>query len=233
MLNSSNVWERIHGYPELKIINAQQLYKNEFGSFSELAFYKQLSRLEQEGQLVRLTRGMYCRPKKGRFGLVAASEKQILHHFLGTNLRSGVIVGYHMYNNYGLTTQVPKRVILYSNVVGYDKMNIQNITAMKASMTFDDATKKLIELLDVLENYLLIEDLSKKNMVTFIKNALKLFNDTKLEKVIRAIKVKKSTLASLKNTLDYFGIENNVSKYLSKTSKYKALSMEDLHEFTS
>ncbi len=233
MPNSNHIRERINSYPELKIINAQQLYQSEFGSSSELAFYKQLSRLEQEGQLVRLTRGIYCRPQKGRFGQIASSERQILQYFLGKNLRNGVIVGYHMYNNYGLTTQVPKKTILYSKVVGYDTMSIQNITAVKASLTFDNATKKLIELLDVLENYLLIEDLNKKNMITLISNALKLYQDTKLEKIVRAIKVKKSTLASLKNTLDYFEIENNISKYLSKTSKYRALSMEELHGFTS
>lgn len=233
MIHSKYIRERVLKQPEQKIINAQQLYQKEFEGFSELAFYKQLSRLEKEGQLVRLTRGVYCRPKKSRYGPIAASEKQIIDYFLGTKLRNGVIVGYRMYNNYGLTTQVSKKTNLYSNIVDYDVMNIQNVVASKASLSFDEETKKLIELLDVLENYQAIEDLNRKNMISLIKNSVKAYSNTRLEKILKVIKFKKSTLASLKNTLDFFEIENNVGVYLNKTSKYKTFNMEVLHETAS
>jgi hypothetical protein len=233
MINSKYIRERVLRHPEQKIINAQQLYTKEFEGFSELAFYKQLSRLEKEGHLVRVTRGVYCRPKKSRFGPIATSEKQIIEYFLGAKHRNGVIVGYRMYNNYGLTTQISKKTNLYSNIVDYDVMNIQNVVANKASLSYDEETKKLIELLDILENYQTIEDLNRKSMISLIKSSVKSYSNTKLEKILKVIKFKKSTLASLKNTLDFFDIENNVGEYLNKTSKYKTFNMEVLHDTAS
>lgn len=90
----------------------------------------------------------------------------------------------------------------------------------------------MVELLDFLENINNIEELNRKNAITFIEDAIKLYSDKILEKLIKTIGYKKSTLASLKNVLDYYKVSHSVGKYLNELSNYKSIRMEDLYDFT-
>jgi hypothetical protein len=227
------VLDSINQFPELKIIDVQQVYKRKFKGVPEQAFYKAISRMAQNGEIERLTKGIYCKPKKGRFGNIVSSEKHILEHYLGENMKTGVVIGYRMYNKYKLTTQVSKSVEVYSNMSEHEIKKIENVEIIKVNVRFDDTTKKMIELLHFLENMNQIEDLSMDNVKIFIENAIVYYNEKTLEKLIKSIGYKKSTLASLKNILDYFNISHTVEKYLNGTSKYKSITMEDIYESAS
>ena len=102
----------------------------------------------------------------------------------------------------------------------------------KADLRFDASTKKLIELLEVLQHHKEIEDLNYKNLWKFLSAASEHYNENKLGNILGEIKYKKSTLASLKNVLDHFGVSNTVGKYLKGTSKYDALDVEKIYEAT-
>lgn len=233
MSYSNRVIESINQYPELKIIDAQQIYNRKFKGLSEQAFYKAISRMAKSGAIERLTKGIYYKPKKGRFGNIAASDKHILECYLGENMKNGVVVGYHMYNKYGLTTQVAKVIEIYSNSIYQEKRQIKNVEIKKANLRFDTQTTKMIELLDFIENFNRIEELNREKAIVFIENVVTYYNEKTLERLIRIIGYKKSTLASLKNILDYFNISNRVEEYLNGTSKYKAIRMEELYESAS
>jgi len=225
--------DNIRKYPELKIIDAHKLYKEKFNNISEQAFYQTFSRMVKAGEIKRLTKGVYCVPKKGRFGVAISSEKNILEYYLGSKNSNGVVVGYRMYNKYRLTTQVSKSVEIYSNATLQEKKNIKNITINRVNIRFDMSTIQLIELLEVLQNYNKIEDLNKASFVNFIKTAIQYYDKRILEKLVSVIGYKKSTLDSLKNVLNYFEVENTIDEYLSGVSKYNSLRMEDLYEFIS
>lgn len=137
-----------------------------------------------------------------------------------------------MYNTYGLTTQIPKNVQVYSNVPIQEKREIRNVSVKKVNLKFEETTKRLIELLEVLQNYSKIEDLHSGNLRNFISTAVEYYDEKILEKLLKEIGYKKSTLASLKNVLDYFNISNTVSKYLNGTSKYATLDVDKLYEIT-
>jgi hypothetical protein len=227
------VIESINKFPELKIIDTQQLYNQKFKGLSEQAFYKAISRMAKSGAIERLTKGIYYKPKKGRFGNIASSDQHILECYLSENMNNGVIVGYHMYNKYGLTTQVAKVIEIYSNLIYQEKRQIKNVEITRANLRFDTSTSKMIELLYFLENYNRIEELNRKSAISFIENAVEYYNRKTIERLIRSIGYKKSTLASLKNILDYFNISHKVGEYLSGTSRYKAIRMEELYEAAS
>ena len=108
--------ENVGKYPELKIIDAHKLYKEKFNTISEKAFYKTFSRMAKAGEIKRIAKGIYCIPKKGKFGVTISGEKDILEYYLGSKNSKGVVVGYRMYNKYKLTTQVSKDIEIYSNV---------------------------------------------------------------------------------------------------------------------
>lgn len=227
------VREDVRKHPELKIIDAHKLYKEKFNSISERAFYQTFSRMVKAGEIKRLTKGVYCIPKKGRFGVVISSEKNILEYYLGSKNSKGVVVGYRMYNKYKLTTQVSKSVEIYSNATLQEKKNIKNISINKVNTRFDESTIRLIELLEVLQNYKKIEDLNQSSLIKFIENRVQYYEKRILDRLVKAVGYKKSTLASLKNTLDYYGRENTINEYLNETSNYNALRMEELNEITS
>lgn len=230
---TSVITETVLKYPELKIIDSQKVYKEKLGNVPEQVFFKTLSRLERKGQISRITKGVYCKPKVSRFGVVISGESNILEYLLGKNKNKGVVIGYRMYSRYGLTTQVSKMVEVYSNVPYQERKVIRNVAARKVALKFEPEIHKLIELLEVLENYRSIEELNIINLFSFLEKSVDNYTDMTLQKILKQINYKKSTLASLKNVLDYFNVSNMVSSYLRETSSYSAINMEDLNEAAS
>lgn len=120
---------------------------------------------------------------------------------------------------------------VYSNISEQEKKKVMNVEIKKVNLRFDSSTIKTIELLYFLENVNSIEELNKKNAILFIEDAIKLYSEKVLEKLIRTIGYKKSTLASLKNVLDFYEINHSVGKYLNELSNYKSIRIEALYEF--
>lgn len=232
MSYSSMVMENIRQYPELKLIDAQKMYKEKFEGMPETAFYKAVSRLAKDGEIERITKGIYCKPKKGRFGTTVSTEKEILEYFLGQNKNKGVVIGYRLFNKYRLTTQVPKIIKLYSSVIIQEERNIRNVTVKKANLRFNTTTIRMIELLEIIQAYKTIEDLNINSFINFIEETVKYYDEKTVERVIKSCSYKKGTLASLKNILDFFNLENNIDKYLNGISQYNAINMGKLYETT-
>lgn len=232
MSYSSMVMEKVRQYPELKLIDAQKIYKEKFEGIPETTFYKAVSRLAKDGEIERITKGIYCKPKKGRFGTTVSNEKDILEYFLGENKNKGVVIGYWLFNKYGLTTQVSKIIELYSSVTIQKERNIRNVTIKKANLRFNSTTVRMIELLEILQEYKNIQDLNMNRFIKFIEETVKYYDEKTVERVIKSVGYKKGTLASLRNILDFFNLENNIDKYLNGTSKYNAINMEELYEIT-
>lgn len=232
MSYSSMVMENVRQYSKLKIIDTQKIYKEKFNKFPELTFYKAISRMAEIGEIERISKGIYCIPKKGRFGNVISNEKNILEYFLGVKNNKGVVIGYQLFVKYGLTTQVAKVIEAYSSVITQKQRSVRNVLVRKAKLNFDITTIKLIELLEVLQEYKNIEDLNKMNFIKFIEKRIKYYDEKTVKRVINTISYKKSTLASLKNILKFYNVENTIDEYLSGTSKYNTINMEEFHEIT-
>ena len=94
--------ELISRQPENKILTANQVYSQLPESFSEQAFYQTLTRLTQRGELCHLTKGLYYRPRRSRFGVVPLGEQNIIDHY--TENGQGMVIGYRLYHHHGLTT---------------------------------------------------------------------------------------------------------------------------------
>lgn len=229
MSYTSTIMKSVQKYPELKIIVAQKLYTEKFNDISELAFYKAISRMAKSGEIQRISKGIYCKPKKGRFGEVLSNEKNILEFFLGEKKNKGMVIGYQLYNKYGLTTQVSKVIELYSNIPIQRVRNIRNVLAHKSNLKFNTTTIMMIELLEILQGYNNIEDLNKKNFVKYLEEVSKNYDESIVEKILQKNGYKKGTIASLRNVLDYYEVTNTLEKYLRKTSTYKAIEMEELY----
>ena len=227
---ANTVETAVLNYQPNQLIVANELYKSIDQKIPEQTFYKTLERMTKSGKLVHLTKGLYYRPKKSRFGIIPISDEEISAHYLKAG--HGVMVGYRMYNKKGLTTQIGKQVDILSNALHEEKKNIQNVSVRKISIKLNTETIPIIETLEILQNYRHIEDMNVAAMAACLNRFAELYSDEAADQVLERVKYKKSTIAFMEAILNHLGIRNSLGKYLSPMSDYKIPRLEALYEFT-
>ena len=215
--------------PGKTIFIARELYLQRYSEMTEAAFLKTLERLNHMGLLMRLSKGVYCKPRKTRFGAVPAGERELVSYFTGEDNRYGFIAGYQLYNKYGLSTQISKHVEIYSRKSHVAQGTIKNIHLRKLESFYRPEMLPVIEFLEILENYQKIEDLNQRNFLAYCHVAVDNFNEKAFERIYPQMGYKKRTIAFLKEILDAYGISNTLKKYLNGTSKYRIPQWENSH----
>ena len=193
-----------------------------------MTYYKALERMCKKGILVHLTKGLYYRPKNTRFGTVPISEKDIVDHYIKDN--QGIVVGYRLFNQKGLTTQISKRVEVLSSAVPGKKKNIHNIYVMNISISLTPETIPIIETLEILQNYTSIEDINNTALAAYMKDFARHYADEATVYVLKNRKYKKLTIAFLESFLNYFKVENTLNQFLSSLSSYAIPDIEEFYE---
>ena len=90
----------------------------------------------------------------------------------------------------------------------------------------------MIQMLEVLKNYYEIQELNQNQFIKLCEEFAPHYSDEIFEYVNSRIHYPKHTIAFLRSILDYYGVKNNLNKYLSAMSEYKYPKMEALHETT-
>ena len=214
--------------PENQLLEASALYQKSFGSVPEMSYYKTLERMSKQGKLVHLTKGLYYRPKKSRFGLIPISENEIVSHY--TKNGKGIVIGYRLYNQKGLTTQISKRIEVLSSALSEQKKNINNVCVMNSNIALTQETIPVIETMEILQNYKSIEDVSKSALAAYMKTFISGYSDAAAIFVLKNRKYKKSTIAFLESFLKFFGVENTLNQFLSALSTYTIPGIEEFYE---
>lgn len=88
----------------------------------------------------------------------------------------------------------------------------------------------MIQILEVLKNYSEIQDLNQNQFIKLCEEFAPHYSDEVFEYVNLRIHYPKRTIAFLRSILDYYGVKNNLNKYLSAMSEYKYPKMEALYE---
>lgn len=97
---------QLENFKENQLIFASRLYRQSLSdTVSESAYYKTLERMCQQNTLAHVSRGIYCKPARGKYGIRLPSERDVIHEF--TREGNGTVIGYALYNHLNLTTQVP------------------------------------------------------------------------------------------------------------------------------
>ena len=224
------VEEAVKRYDTNQIIVANELYRTTLLQIPEQTFYKSMERLVKYGELIHLTKGLYYRPKKNRFGSVPISEEEISRHYLQPG--EGMLVGYRMFNRKGLTTQIGKQVEILSNTIPEKKKNIKNVSVKKISAELNEETIRVIEVLEILQSYHKIEDMNTKAFIVLLETFSNHYSDEAAQYVLSHLKYKKSTIAFLTSVLNYMKVQNTLGRHLSSMSDYKIPNVEALYEFT-
>lgn len=176
-------------------------------------------------ELIRLTKGVYYRPKVVNKEIVKISEKDIKKSLL--NNKNGVLVGEAYYYESGLSSSPSYYYKIYLNEKFNENIKINNIVLVPTNIKLDKVSKVLISYLDVLNNFNDIKDINKKKFTLLTKNFIKNYNDIKMQDVIINSKVNKPTIAFLIEILNYFKIKNALTHFISIKVKYKIPKVDE------
>lgn len=135
---------------------------------------KAIERLIEKGVIKRITTGVFYKPKKSVFGELRPRETEIIKPYLyEQGKRIAYITGTALYNNIGLTTQVPKTVKIASRSkrIYIDSGSIK-VKPVKSYVDVTEENYSLLEILDVLKDFTKIPDMDKKSGIRFLQDKL-------------------------------------------------------------
>lgn len=206
-----------------------KLYREKFSEqMSEAAFMQAISRLSKSGEIERISKGIYCMPKKTRFGTILPSDREIADLF--TRQNSGVIVGYELYNSLGVTTQASRRLTAYSSLADEQVKQIGNVVVQKYDLDYTAEVKAVIRMMELLCHCKEIQDIDYSAFLRNVEALSKQYTEGAFEVVQSVIGYPKRTVAFLREALNYYRVPNRLSKHLSALSNYRIPRMEELYE---
>lgn len=227
-LEMKDIKEELKNLSPHEIFNAAELLKNFAGNINEAAFYKMLERMTKRGELVRLAKGLYYKPKLTNYGIVPIPDSEIINYYVSD--RNGMVTGYLLFNSKGITTQISKRVEIFSNRLKENRKRVENVLVTRVDLDFDESFEATIGLLEILQELGNIEDIDYIGFRNYLDSAVMQYSDDIVDEILKIRKYKKSTIYLLHTILEYHKIENHLGKYLSALSKYKVMDIRRMYE---
>lgn len=141
--------------------------------------YVYINRLVKEKKIIQLLKGIYYKPIKGVFGYKKLDINKVINkkYILDENGQKGYYTGAFLFNKLGLTTQIPKDILIVTNACPnnneYNNKNL-GVIIRKPKLKITDDNYKYLQLFDVLNNKddIKIEvDNEKKIIYKFIKDS--------------------------------------------------------------
>lgn len=227
---STRLQKYIESCPKNTIIEVGVLYHERFSTDSKVAFAKAIERMTKAGTILNLTRGVYYKPNYSSFGPIPLTDEAIAEFYMRDG--HGIFIGYRLYNEKGITTQVGKTVEVLSDSLRGEQKCAKNVKVTKSNVEISTFTKPVIETMEILQNYEKIEDLNRKSLTSYMEKFALEYSEAATHEVIQKRKYKKSTIAFLKEFLDYLNVPNTLGQYLSELSTYKIPRVEELYGAT-
>lgn len=218
MKHKDEIIDYFDGLQSMKLAVANKLYYEKFHKMSEGAFFKALERLVNQGFLIRVAKGLYIKSTEQLDKV--QMEQAVLDYFFGENNDNGMYTGYRLYMKYAITDADDGKIELYSNAVNKDSINIGRIHIRRVSIELSYDKTKILEALEIFQNYSRIKDLNKHHFARYARNFALSYKDDIATYVIDNVKYKKNTIAFMKKVLDMYKIDNTLGQYLSYASKY-------------
>ena len=134
------------------------------------AVVRTVSRCVDEQRLKRLSKGRFYTPKQGVLGPMTVSDDELLRDVLfRRGKRCGYITGPALYNRLGLTTQIPKTVMVAANRTAQIKdFGTIRIKYTPRRAPISESNVPLLEILDVLRDAKKIPDAKVDKVVNVI-----------------------------------------------------------------
>lgn len=181
---SKEIRKKIVIFPDDYVFKASDF---EMESQNQSAVVKALNRMATSGEISKLSKGKFYKPRKTQFGELKPSAYQIAKDYIERNGKLiGYITGYSAYNALGLTTQISSYIQIGTNksrrAVKRDKYTISFI------MQQNTITKKNIEILRILDAIRFIREIpatTPNEACIRLKEIIKDLNDEQKEMLVK------------------------------------------------
>lgn len=194
---------------------------------NEQAVVKALSRLAKKGEIVRLEKGKYYKPRQTRFGVLRPSEDEIIKTVTQKgNQQVGYLTGIPSYNRLGLTTQVSNVLVIARNGrLPVKEINGYKVKFVTRKVNFIQKDIPLLQLLDAIRDIKEIPDTSIDKSVSVLVQKLKALSEEELKRLIKlSLQYNPATKALLGAIVEYSIPALNLTelkKTLNPLTKYK------------
>jgi len=191
------------------------------------AVVKAMSRLLKNGEIKRLSKGQFYKPRQGIFGELKPSDSELLKTILYKDgqLR-GYVTGVALYNQLGLTTQLPRTITVAVEGSRQEKdFGTLRTKLVKSRAPVKAADVKLLQYLDVLRD---INDIPDADTNETLASMAKRFSQLDDKQIKRAKNLARNfytaKVAALTGyLLEYTGKDNSRSlkKSLNPLTQFK------------
>ena len=162
--------------------NFENIFKN---------IYVYINRMVKENKLVQYIKGIYYKPLKGVFGNKPLNINKVItkKYIIDKNGQKGYYSGAYLFNKIGLTTQIPKEILIVTNECpnanNYNNKKL-GVVIRKPKIKINNDNYKYLQLFDILlnkENINIEVDNAKEIIYKFIED-----NELELEKIFEYAK---------------------------------------------
>jgi hypothetical protein len=188
---------------------------------------KSIGRFIDKGTLQRASKGVFYKPRQTVFGLVKPSDYELLKPYLfKNNKRVAYITGIQLYNQMGLTTQMPFTIeISGKSRLKITKVGNLKVKSIKNFIEVTDNNYQLLGILDTFKGFDTIPDIDRTTAIKLLINNLKKLTPQQTQELVMyALKYPPrvrafvgSVLENIDETLDLI----NLKKSINPLSKYK------------
>ena len=186
-----------------------------------------LNNMVVAGEIRRLSKGRFYKPKMTEFGELPPDTYQIVKDLIAKNGKvTGYITGYSTFNDLGLTTQVPFALqIGVRNEKKAIKRDVYRISFIKQQNSITKENIPLLRLLDCLRFFKIIPDTMPDEACKRLMDLFSQLNETQIAKAKKlALKYNPSTivlLGAMLKTLNKNEDTKMLLKELNPQTSYK------------
>lgn len=193
------------------IFDVSKLKDTEFAEVPYKTLLKILNRLEEEGLLKPVSKGIYF------IGEKSVDEELIFDEYV--DYRKGMFVGYQLFNDVGISDYVDCKIEIYTNNIKAKQKNVGQYLLKRVDLEFDDDIVDLVALLEIIDVGYSMKGCDFMSYKKTVDVLLQSYSDSSFEKIIKAIRYKYSTIKQLSELLEAKSIDNNCVDIFESTYK--------------
>ena len=193
------------------IFDVSKLKDTEFSEVPYKTLLKILNRLEKEGLLSTVSKGVYF------IGEKPLDEELIFDEYVDDG--KGMFVGYQLFNDVGISDYVDCKIEIYTNNIKAKQKSVGCYLLKRVDLEFDDDIVDLVALLEIIDTGYSMKGCDFMAYKKTVDILLKSYSDSSFEKIVKAIHYKYSTIKQLSEFLEANSIDNNCLNIFESTYK--------------
>lgn len=191
--------------------DASKLKDTEFAEVPYKTLLKILNRLEEEGLLKPVSKGVYF------IGEKPVDEELIFDEYVDDG--KGMYVGYQLFNDLGISDYVDCKIEIYTSNIKAKQKSVGRYLLKRVDLEFNDDIVDLTALLEIIDTGYSMKGCDFMAYKKTVDMLLKSYSDSSFEKIIKAIRYKYSTIKQLSELLESNSIGNNCIDIFENTYK--------------